>query len=88
MAMIQMMLDRQTACMCVSVNSSHENCSYHTHKYSCKFNGIQRPFLFFYMNLQVVFGERSTYIRENTVLNMNDTTRVYTRAVLSMNGRH
>ena len=28
---------------------------YHIHKYSCKFNGIQRPFLF-YMNLRVVFG--------------------------------
>ena len=63
MAMRQMMPGRQTACMCVSVDSSHENCSYHSHKYSCKFNGIQRPF-FFYMNLQVVFGGGgSTYIR-------------------------
>ena len=75
----QMMLGRQTACMCVSVDSSHENCSYHIQKYSCKFNGIQRPFLF-YMNLQVALGggggrlifevdlySRSTYIRESTV---------------------
>ena len=54
-AMRQMTLGRQTACMCVSLDSSHENCSYHIHKYSCKFNGIQRPFLF-YMNLQVVLG--------------------------------
>ena len=44
-AMRQMMLRRQTVCMCVSVDSSHENCSYHINKYSCKFNGIQRPFL-------------------------------------------
>ena len=66
------MLGGQTACMCVSVDSSHENCSYHIHKYSCKFNGIQRPFLF-YMNLQVVFRgvdlySGSTYIQENMVL--------------------
>ena len=45
-AMRQMMLGRQTACMCVSVDSSHENCTYHIHQYSCKVNGIQRPFLF------------------------------------------
>ena len=30
--MKQMMLGRQTACMCVSVDSSHENCTYHIHK--------------------------------------------------------
>ena len=66
-AMRQMLFGRQTACMCVSEHSSHENCSYHIHKYLRKFNGIQRPFLF-YMNLQVVFGG-STYIWENTVLN-------------------
>ena len=52
--------------MCVSVDSSCENCSYHIHKYSCKFNGIQRPFLLFKMNRQVVFGGL-TYIREYTV---------------------
>ena len=72
-AMRPMVLDRETACMCVSVDSSHENCSYHIDKYSIKFNGIQRPFLF-YMNLQVVFflgGSTfwggSTFIQENTV---------------------
>ena len=52
--MKQNRLGRQTSYMCVSVDSSHENCSYHVHKYSCKFNGIQRPFLF-YMNFQVAF---------------------------------
>ena len=41
--------------MCVSVDRSHDNCSYHNQKYSCKLNGIQRHFLF-YMNLQVVLG--------------------------------
>ena len=54
MAMRQMMLGRQGACTCVSVDSSHEKCTYHILKYSCKFNGIQRPFLL-YMNLRVVF---------------------------------
>ena len=29
MAMRHMILGRQAACMCVSVDSSHENCSYH-----------------------------------------------------------
>ena len=59
----------KTACMCVSVDSSHESCSYHIQKYSRKFNEIQRPFLF-YMNLRVVFGG-STYIRENTVRDLD-----------------
>ena len=54
MPMRQLMLNRQTACMRVSVNSSHDNCTYHNHKYLCKVNGIQRLFLF-YMNLQVAF---------------------------------
>ena len=55
MPMRQMMLNRQTACMRVSVNSSHDNCTYHNHKYLCKVNGKQRLFLF-YVNLQVAFG--------------------------------
>ena len=69
-AVRQMMLGRQAACMCVSVDSSHGSCTYHIHKHSSKFNGIQR-LLLFYMNLQVVFwgrgGGKSTYIQENTV---------------------
>ena len=57
MAMRQMMLGRQAACMCVSVDSSHGSCTYLIHKHSSKFNGIQR-LLLFYMNLQVVFWGR------------------------------
>ena len=80
------MLGRQTACMCVSVDSSHENCSYHIQKYSCKFNGIQRPFLF-YMNLQVALGgggvdlySRSTYIRGRLIIEVDLYSGKYGRS--------
>ena len=63
MAMRQMMLGRQTACMCVSVDSSHENCSYHIHKYLRNFNEIQRPFLFLHESSGGIGGGGLTYIR-------------------------
>ena len=60
------MLGGQTACMCVSVDSSHENCSYHIHKYSCKFNGIQRPFSFLHESSGGIWGG-STYIQDRLI---------------------
>ena len=56
MAMRQRMPGRQAACMCVSVDSSHANCPYHIHKYSCNFNGIQRPFPFLHESCGGIWG--------------------------------
>ena len=62
MATRQMMLGRQTACMCVSVN---ENCSYHIHNLFFlheSSGGIWRE-----VDFVSHLYSGSTYIRENTV---------------------
>ena len=54
-----------------TVDSSHENCSYHIHKYSCKFNGIQRTLIFLHESSGGIWGggggRGSTYIRGRLV---------------------